>query len=538
MRCKAIKTNGEQCETNAFPGKEFCFFHLSGKEKGERRWKQSNQSLPQKSIVEFMQDDCNKIFKDRESWEFWETFLKTVYALPLTGDDMAAFRFCTQREQPPTEPFEEVYAIASRRAGKSFISAFIAVYEALYNPSVLTLAPGEKGYIFIVATDRRQARIVLDYGKGILSVIGQKAQVLKEEIEIGNVVIAVKTASFRADRGFTTLLIILDELAFFRDETSSNPAVDIVDSLLPGLVEGGKLIGISTPYARSGFLFEQFEQNFAKDSNILIWKCPTQLMNPQVSEKKIEKLIKKGKAMHAEFYAEFREDLENYLSREELEIVMTAEEHYVRDPEFQYFAFVDPSGGRNDSFTLAIGHWEKEKIIVDRLEERIPPFDTSQIVEEYAEILKQFGIMKISGDRFGGVWTSDAFKKHGIEYEMSPLVKNDLLLEFVSLVRMREVLLPKNQRLLLQSIQLERRPGKSGKDEIQKLPGFHDDLLNEIAGLTVLMKTTHCRQPSEQELLARLPHMGVSGGSVPGSFLQEARRACERAISEGYLPPE
>ena len=54
-----------------------------------------------------------------------------------------------------------------------------------------------------------------------------------------------------------------------------------------------------------------------------------------------------------------------------------------------YFAFTDPSGGRQDSFTLAISHSEEGKIILDLIREAKPPFSPENVVKEYSSILKK-----------------------------------------------------------------------------------------------------------------------------------------------------
>jgi hypothetical protein len=70
----------------------------------------------------------------------------------------------------------------------------------------------------------------------------------------------------------------------------------------------------------------------------------------------------------------------------------------------RYRAFVDPSGGSNDSFTLAIAHKEDRLIVLDRVVERKPPFSPVSVVEEFAAILKLYRVNKVEGDRYAGEW--------------------------------------------------------------------------------------------------------------------------------------
>ena len=50
------------------------------------------------------------------------------------------------------------------------------------------------------------------------------------------------------------------------------------------------LISISTPYSRQGLLYENYREYWSKeDEDVLVWKAPSVVMNPTLSEKMIEK---------------------------------------------------------------------------------------------------------------------------------------------------------------------------------------------------------------------------------------------------------
>ena len=65
-----------------------------------------------------------------------------------------------------------------------------------------------------------------------------------------------------------------------------------------------------------------------------------------------------------------------------------------------YSAFVDPSGGSADSFTLAIGHREDDTVVVDAVRERKPPFSPESVVDEYAKLLERYVVNEVVGDRY------------------------------------------------------------------------------------------------------------------------------------------
>ena len=66
-----------------------------------------------------------------------------------------------------------------------------------------------------------------------------------------------------------------------------------------------------------------------------------------------------------------------------------------------YHAFADPTGGRVDRFTLAVGHMDfvTSKMSVDLLRGWKPPLNPTDVVAEIAEYLKQYRVGKVVGDR-------------------------------------------------------------------------------------------------------------------------------------------
>src|SRR5690606_6969 len=98
----------------------------------------------------------------------------------------------------------------------------------------------------------------------------------------------------------------------------------------------------------------------------------------------------------------FRTDVESFISKEVVE-ACTIRGRYELPPltDTDYAAFVDPSGGSKDAFTLAIGHRDHQtgRRIVDAVRVTKPPFVPSSVVQEYAALLRTYRISSITGDR-------------------------------------------------------------------------------------------------------------------------------------------
>jgi len=476
------------------------------------------------------------LFKDQKTWIAWKTFLRALYGLPLSGDDYKMYVDCTERQAVPKTNFEEAYAIVGRRGGKTQTVALIAVFEALFGDWQKYLSRGETAYIFSIATDKVQARIALDYIRGILEIFPDVVEKeLTNEIRLKNrVTISVKTCNFRAARGYSTACIILDELAFYRSENSANPAEEVIISLLPSLLPNAKLIGISTPYGKFGYLYQIFSKHFGdENSDILVWRAGTKVMNPQYRQEIIDRLYKRDKsAMKSEFYAEFREDLESYLSEDILERAIASGCRMVPfDSEKSYQAFVDPSGGRKDSFTMAIAHQEDKRVILDYISEVKPPFNPNEVVKNFADIFSSYRITTVLGDAYACEWVCTVFKESGIFYKASKLNKSEIFLEFSGLISINAVKLLDNERMKNQFLSLERKTRSGGNDIVEKVAGMHDDIANSVAGVCVSVYKNIAATPTKSELKARLPHL--SHKRERSSIKSAAEEMHEIMISSG-----
>lgn len=165
--------------------------------------------------------------RDKATWRPWRAFLAALFGLPMSEDEAELFRQCTGRAAPPLAAFVEAWLICGRRSGKSFILALTAVYLGALRDYRPYLGPGERATIVVVAADRRQARVIMRYVKGLLA-IPALAKLVESEtaksIELRqSVTIEVGTASHRTIRGYSVAAALCDELAFWPQEDSQRP---------------------------------------------------------------------------------------------------------------------------------------------------------------------------------------------------------------------------------------------------------------------------------------------------------------------------
>ena len=410
---------------------------------------------------------------------------------------LAVYRAHTGRSAWPCAPFNEAALIVGRRGGKSRILATIAVYLACVRDYAPYLAPGEVATIAVIAADRDQARAIFHFVSGLLKAVPLLRKMVltatRQRIQLTNrVAIEIGTASFRTTRGYTFAAVLADEVAFWRsDESSANPDTEIMRALRPGLatIPGAVLLMASSPYAKRGELYNAFRRHFGKDdAKVLVWKASTLSMHPTLDKRIVDEAYESDpEAARAEYGAEFRDDLADFVTREAIDAV-TAWGRSELPPELgvTYSAFCDPSGGVRDAMTLAVAHLSRSgACVLDAALEVRPPFHPDEAIEPCVALLRRYGVAKITGDKYAGEWPPARFAEHGIEFEQSARPKSDLYGDLLPLINAGRVELLDLPRLSAQLCGLERRTHRSGKDSIDHAPGGHDDLANAVAGALV-----------------------------------------------------
>src|SRR3974390_1464310 len=137
-------------------------------------------------------------------------------------------------------------------------------------------------------------------------------------------------------------------------EESANPDAEILNAVRPGLATtGGPLFMISSPYARKGELWRTFQKHFGAggDPLILVAQGSSRTFNPTLAQSVVDRALERdASAATAEYLAELRSDIENFVRVEAVEACVV-KGLFERAPvrSVQYSAFTDPSGGSQDS---------------------------------------------------------------------------------------------------------------------------------------------------------------------------------------------
>lgn len=462
------------------------------------------KSAPAISIIDVMEDPklLGEFFSPQKSWERWKVVLSAAFGLPPPKcneiDPVEFYRAHTGRSEWPTKRCAEFWSIAGRRGGKSRVSALIAVFLACFKDYSAHLSPGEVGTVMVIAADRKQARTVFRYIRAMLMDNPLLRKLVEsdtaESITLKNrICIEVHTANFRSTRGYTVLSAILDEIAFW-DTDGANPDSEIINAIRGSFatIPEAMLLAISSPHARAGELWETYNTHFGDrgSPDVLVWQAASRDMNPSIPEAFIRRQYERDPAKaKAEYGGEFRTDVERFVP---LEVVRACVADNVTHrpplPDLSYQAFVDPSGGSGDPMVLAIGHRVQSGTIMhDASFVFQPPFKPAAAVAECAGHLRQYRISRVHGDRFGGEWPREEFRKHGIEYELHPRSKSELFVNLLPQLFSQAVDLLDDPKMVAELTSLERKASPSGREIVDHPKHGHDDRANAVAGMVGLL---------------------------------------------------
>lgn len=433
--------------------------------------------------------------QNQDTFANWKIFMKALEGLEMTAEELTQFQSFTERKEQPRGGYRSVFVASGRKSGKSWISSNLCCHTVLLGEDFWSaqLAPGEKVYFSIISVDKESARQVLNYIKGILNNNPKfRARITNQtswEIELGNVVIQIRAASWTSGRAPRYIGVILDEAAFMRDSDSSYNAESLYKSLQPAMIPGSAMYVISSVHGKFGLLYNQWRRWWGKeDPGHLFWLSDTLAMNPTYDKSYIDDLMAED-PVHAqsEYYSVWKEKQIQFLPGEAVDAAVAQSRYQLaRIPDKEYAAFVDSSSGMQDSFGLCIGFRDEDKIVIARLEEREnqAPQD---VIKEFSEIMKGYGISTVSGDRYSIGFVIKEFEQNGISYEPAKLPKSEIYLNAGPQILQNKVELLDNRKAANQLKQLERH-ARAQKDYVDHPRGkYHDDLANVIMGVVFLL---------------------------------------------------
>jgi hypothetical protein len=284
------------------------------------------------------------------------------------------------------------------------------------------------------------------------------------------------------------LLAILDEVAFYRDEASTSPDYEVYRAIVPSLatLPNSMLVAISSPYRKSGLLWEKYKKHFGKDGDdVLVIQAASQQLNPTIDPASVLRDQESDPAAaRAEWGGQFRDDIGSYVPTELIESAVDIGV-LVRPPKpgVAYWGFADAASGvGQDSFAIGIAHKDGNEVVLDLAHEIKPPFSPDGAIAECASLLKTYGLRACTGDKYSLGFTTEGFAKRGVTYTYSEHDRSAIYVSCLPLFTSGRARIIDNRKLVTQFASLERRTSSVGRDRVDHGREGHDDLCNAAAG--------------------------------------------------------
>ena len=327
------------------------------------------------------------------------------------ADDRRATRDLSAMHRPQprrrASPHAEAWLVCGRRAGKSFVLALIAVFLACFHDWRQHLAPGERGTVMIVAADRKQARVILRYIRGLLTgradagaadrardgggvrseqlgLHRSRHRVVSHRARLHHRRRAARRAGVLADNGRRRQSRLRGDKRHpprHGDHSRRDAAVRLIAVCSPR-----RAVGRASPALRQGRrpdpgvagadARDEPDRASARDrrgGRARPGRCARPSSVPSSGAT--------SRASSASRRCRPASSLPGVLERPSMRGTF-------------YHGFVDPSGGSADSMTLCIGHHDlsRETVVIDALREVKPPFSPEIVVEEFSKLLKAYGV--------------------------------------------------------------------------------------------------------------------------------------------------
>lgn len=364
----------------------------------------------------------------------------------------------------------QLVARVGRRGGKSSSLSRFAVAFALAYPRG-AVPPGDVGVVAFISTARDEASQRIRTIRAILDALGIGYRPIEHGIELSDRPVAFKVfvATIAGVSGFTSILVIADEVAKWRDSDSgANPATEVLASVRPTMAtqSHARIVLSSSPLGTEDAHARAFDEG---DTDFQVTAfAPTWVANPTVSEAETHRLEPDARVWAREYAAEPQGAK---LAAFDPEAIARAFVPRPLGQRFQRFGVIDASSGKKDSWTYAVAGWAAEP---NAHEARVLVFDyvagyegsfwqqrtADEIVRDVSRELRSRGCSRVFGDQRESFALSALFTRHGLTFEELPWTaprKERAVGYLRSLLRDGRLFLPPHERLRAELRDFEER---------------------------------------------------------------------------------
>jgi hypothetical protein len=457
---------------------------------------------PTVTLTQALSDEriFGKVFASPSFWT-WKTVARLIDGLPLTEKrEIGLFEQCTGRRynRHTRRAVRRLFVHVGRRGGKDRFKSAAAVWRAALCADWRKYqSAGEGSVVLLLGADKKQAAILRKYCAGLLEAPLLAREVVRTTGDVtefrngGSLEIATNNAALV--RGRSAVAVFGSECAHWKtDEFSASSDEEVAAAAEYSMAmcpDGGLLMLGSSVHRKAGLMYRMWKELFGNDkSEDICWFADSPTMNPKLPLRVVEDAIARNPAKaRSEFLNIWREDQADFLPIEAVE-ACTDFDVYERAPELGviYFAFVDAAGGTGqDSYALCICHVGADGVVViDVVRERQPPFVPAQVIAEFADLLKCYGVTEVRGDNAMSGFHAGEWERHAILFRKFEETTSANYLTCLPHFLARRLRLLDHDKLRDQLASLERTVGAGDKETVThpKHGAAHDDVATAVCG--------------------------------------------------------
>ena len=413
-----------------------------------------------------------------------------------------AFEMLGSLDDISDEAREQIIIRCGRGSGKSTISA-AASLKRMCEADLSQVGPGDIAAALVIGVGKDGGEDTLNKARALAKQSTFASRICRDKGNVFHIkradgrevrfqVIAA-SAKGKAGRGKSIIQVIIDESEFV---ASSDPSkvvrdVDIVNSVIPRMIEGAKLILASTPWPGESYTSEQFEANWNAPTTALAFKATTLVMRDRdpfwVS--KVEKELKRDRPNAEREYLCMVGAAEGCWF--EAETVTRSVSNDITATRRKSSAGIDLAF-RSDASGIVIGERQDVLKVVDvEMDEPTDsmPLKPSVIGAKYAKKAKSFRCTELTADSHYIESARESADAEGLQVASGPSLTGDKEKSFVyarDLFRNELIKIPNNPKFVaqLKSVRVVYQSGGTIKIVLPKRPGSgHCDLVSAFVNM-------------------------------------------------------
>lgn len=318
-----------------------------------------------------------------------------------------------------------VWTLAGGRAGKTYVLGALRLVWGAYVRDLSSMAPGQDAVALCCGPKDIHRQEIINYQLGairahpqlrstIVAPRGLADESRPERFTIrrpdGHLVRFEGATANRGGyggRGRALTDFLGDEAAFFLDSKNVVNDAEIFKGASPRILPGGQLIGQTTAYAKLGYHFSQWRENFGHPKAAIAARATTEQLRPDAADMVARERITDPENARREFDAEPMAEAAQVFFSEEL--IAQCIQHvpwfgtnvHARNPQVEKSAGGD-MGFRSNSSALAGTYRVLAALVLAFLDEKRPtdgaPLRPSLTVGSFAATMREHGVSYFMAD--------------------------------------------------------------------------------------------------------------------------------------------